>query len=164
MLARREPRGGVLGGRRRLQDATPENSASSPQVDGQLGITDFVGIILMWAIATAFILCVHMLHNARLRRQRQLKASSTSTMQHVPEELERMAIKLQSAHRGHRVRQKKTAGLLLIDSLFGIKTGEAPSFNSDGAAIRHLVSEMHFLKEYVAAHIRANGIVPVDSQ
>lgn len=53
-----------------------------------------------------------------------------------------MVIKMQSHLRGHHVRVHKDEGLLVLEALYGKKLHDAPGFNSDGAAIRHMVKEV----------------------
>lgn len=148
--------------RRRLRVGDASAAAGAGGNSSVLSMIDIAGILLLWGIATLLVvgtrMCIHArskMMKARAKREQAKKMAELQAMQPSMTSAEYSAslVKLQSVARGKFVRKRRNAGLLVLDGLFGVKTSEAPSFNSTDAAVRHMVNDVHFLKQYVTGVI-----------
>ena len=144
------------GQRRRLKGAKGAADAAAGGIEGQMQLADFTGTICLWAFATVSMIVVRMAEKMWMHRAARKAAQKALS---IAGEKEQAAKALQARFRGNAVRARR--GMLAVDarvdaaldSMFG-ENPESPNprgFNSDAAAIRHLVKELHSMKRLMVA-------------
>ena len=132
-------------------------AAEEPDDTGIMYFDDFVGILILWGIATGLIIGTRIAQMAMQKRKARRAELERKKKEASDQELEAAAIKLQATIRQKNVQKRQKNGTLVLDSLFGTTSEGPPNFNSQAAMLRHMVSDLHGVKLMMQHIIKVEG-------